>query len=290
MKPAPFTYHRPATVAEAGEMIVSSQGKVLAGGQSLIPIMSMRLAAPAALVDINHVRGLADIEVDADRVRIGALVRHSQLEHHEGAFAANPLLRRTLSQVAHPTIRNRGTTVGSLVHADPAGEMPAVLLLLGGTVDAASSARGHRTIGADEFFVGPLESALEADELAVSASFPHPRPGSGSSWRELARRHGDYALVGAGAVVTVDDGTVTSARLALISVAMTPVVVDVSGLLSNSPHERLDTADALEAVTAAISPEGDIHASADYRAHLARVLSDAVLREAAGEATSAAAA
>ena len=202
MKPAPFTYHRPATLDEAVETLAATDGKVLAGGQSLVPIMSMRLASPAALVDLNHIPGQDKIIVNDAGVSIGCLTRHRALELDPAAYAANPLLRRALQSVAHPTIRNRGTTVGSLVHADPAAEMPAVLSLLGGSVEALSSARGRRTIDAAEFFVGPLESALEPDEIAVRATFPHPPAGSGTAWLELARRHGDYAMVGVGALVT----------------------------------------------------------------------------------------
>lgn len=284
MKPAPFDYHRPGSLAEAVEILAATGGKVLAGGQSLVPIMSMRLAAPVALVDINRLPGLADIEVDDTQVRIGALVRHRQLELHEAAYAANPLLRRALSQVAHPTIRNRGTTVGSLVHADPAAEMPAVLTLLEGSVDVVGRSAGERTIAAADFFVGPLESALQADDVAVAATFPSPPVGSGSSWVELARRHGDYAMVGVGALVCLVDGVVTSARVSLISVGLTPVVVDVTQTCAGSPYDRVDWQDAQDAITSAIEPDGDIHASAEYRAQLARVLSARALSQALDDA------
>jgi aerobic carbon-monoxide dehydrogenase medium subunit len=279
VKPAPFDYVRAGSVEEAVEALASTGGKVLAGGQSLIPIMSMRLAAPTALIDINAVPGLAEIDVNADEIVVGALVRHRQLECHQRAYAANPLLRRAVSQVAHPTIRNRGTTVGSLVHADPAAEMPAALMLLGGSVEAAGPS-GRRTVPAAEFFVGPLESALAADEVAVRAAFPHPPAGTGASWVELARRHGDYALVGVGALVRLVDGMVASARVALISVGLTPVVVDVTAPCGGAAYDRVDWESALDVITAAIEPEGDIHATAEYRAHLARVLSARALHQA----------
>ncbi len=285
MKPAPFDYHRPASLDEAVDMLAATEGKVLAGGQSLVPIMSMRLAAPSALVDINHIAGLDNIEVGDEGVRIGALTRHSALEHDAASFAANPLLRRTVRHVAHPTIRNRGTTVGSLVHADPAAEMPAVLALLGGHIEAISKARGARRIEAADFFVGPLESALQPDEIAVAAYFPHPSTGSGSAWVELARRHGDYAIVGVGAVVEVDSArTITAASVALISVGFTPVVVDVSDACAETSYDNVSWDAALELVSAAIQPEADIHASAHYRAQLARVLTSRALSEAATEA------
>jgi aerobic carbon-monoxide dehydrogenase medium subunit len=264
---------------------------VLAGGQSLLPVLSMRLASPAQIVDVNHVDGLDAIEVDDTGVRIGALTRHRALERDPAAFAVNPLLRRTLAHVAHPTIRNRGTTVGSLVHADPAAEMPAVLTLLDGDVDVVSAGRGRRTVAAADFIVGPMECCMLPDEFAVSARFPSPPPGSGSAWREVSRRHGDYAIAGVGALVTLaDDDTVASARLALISVAVTPVVVDVSEPLAGQRADRLDTDAAAGLVDAAIEPESDIHASAEYRAHLARVLARRALAEAAADARQRAAA
>src|SRR5690606_31303808 len=174
--------------------------KVLAGGQSLIPVLAMRLAEPGHLVDINGVAGLDRIEVTDDGVRIGALVRHAELLAHAEASRVQPLIGQGLENVAHAPSRNRGTTVGSLAHADPSGEMTTVLALTGGSVTAVS-VRGEREIPAAEFFVGPLESCLEHDELAVSAFFPAAPAGSGSAFVEMARRHGDYALAGVGAVV-----------------------------------------------------------------------------------------
>jgi carbon-monoxide dehydrogenase medium subunit len=286
VKPAPFAYHRPASVDEAVAILAATAGKVLAGGQSLIPILSMRLASPADLVDINAIPGLDRIDVTDSVVRIGSLVRHRALELHEPAYVANPLLRRAVGNVAHATIRNRGTTVGSLVHADPAAEMPAVLALLGGTVEAARSGGSIRSIPAEDFFVGPLESCLAPDELAVSATFPHPVGRTGSSWLEVSRRSGDYALVGVGALVTVDDqNTVVAARVTLISVAGTPVVVDVGEAAVGAAADSVDWCGARDIVTAAVDPEPDIHASAEYRVQLARVLTSRALSQATAEAS-----
>jgi carbon-monoxide dehydrogenase medium subunit len=285
VKPAPFIYLRPGSVEEALEMLAEGDAKVLAGGQSLVPLLSMRLASPAKLVDINHVGGLAGIEVNETSVRIGALTRHRSLELHADAYDAIPLLRRTLIHVAHPTIRNRGTTVGSLVHADPAAEMPAVLCLLGGAVDVVSTASGLRTIPAQEFVVGPMECSVRSDELAVGASFPRPGPSAGSSWTELSRRHGDYAMVGCGALVTLaDDESIAAASVVLISVGLTPVLVDVSPALAGQPVDALNLTGAVDLVDDAIDPEADIHATADYRAHLARVLTGRALSDAATDA------
>ena len=273
MKPPPFTYHRPQTVEEAVETLAAlgGDGKVLAGGQSLVPLMSMRLAAPAHLVDINHLPGLDTVEVSSTHVRVGALARHSTVEKDADAYAAIPLLRQGLRNVAHPTIRNRGTTVGSIVHADPAAEMPAVLALLDGVVELRS-VEGTREVPAGEFFVGPMESAARPGELAVAATFRRPANGSGSAFVELARRSGDYAMCGVGAVVTTESGgALRSARVAFIGVGDGPVLVDVTEAVTGSGGGF--RGDALrELVDARIDPEGDIHATAEYRRHLAHVL------------------
>lgn len=270
MKPPPFTYHRPRDLDEALDTLAAlgEEGKVLAGGQSLVPLMSMRLAAPAHLVDINHVPGLGRIEVGADVVRVGALARHSEVARHDEAYDAVPLLRQALLQVAHPTIRNRGTSVGSLVHGDPAAEMPAVLRLLDGTV-TLRSVDGTREVDAESFFTGPMETALRPGELAVAASFRRPPAGGGTAFVEVARRQGDYAMCGVGAVVTREHGAVTGGRVALISVGAGPVLVDLTDAVD---ADTVDDDRARELVDAAIEPEDDIHASADYRRHLAHVL------------------
>lgn len=283
MKPAPFDYVRPADLDEALQALADGEAKVLAGGQSLVPIMSMRLACPTRIVDINRLPDLAGVSIESDCVLIGALVRHRVLERNDDAFKANPLLRRTLSHVAHPTIRNRGTTVGSLVHADPAAEMPAVFALLGGRLDAIS-VRGRRTISADDFFLGPLECALSADELAVSASFPDPGRGAGTAWVELARRHGDYAIVGVGALVQMQDSVVDSAKVALIGVDVSPVVLDLGEALPGREGGLDDWADAVDYIRSSVQPEGDIHATVEYRRHLTGVLARRALEAAQADA------
>lgn len=276
MKPAPFAYLRPSTLEEALEALAGEPGaKVLAGGQSLVPLLSMRLAAPSMLIDINALPDLGRISVDAAGVRIGALARHAEVLASAEAAASQPLLALALSHVAHPTIRNRGTTVGSLVHADAAAEMPMVLRLLEGSVDVAS-VRGRRTIGAAELFAGPLESTLAHDEIAVEAFFPALSSGGGVAFEEIARRHGDYALVGVAALVELDGDEVARARLGFVSVSDVPTVVDVSDHLH----------DPATAALAALDPAEDIHASADYRAHLATVLTTRVLAAAIDDARS----
>jgi carbon-monoxide dehydrogenase medium subunit len=281
VKPPAFTYHRPTTVEEAVRLLaeLGPDAKVLAGGQSLVPLMSMRLAAPGHLVDINHLPGLDTVEVTREHVRVEALARHSAVERDDAAHTAVPLLRQALRQVAHPTIRNRGTTVGSLVHADPAAEMPAVLAVLGGVVETRS-VHGAREIAAADLVVGPMQSSLRPDELAVAARFPRPPDGSGSAFVELARRHGDYALAGVAAVVATDPhGAVTTARAALLSVGPGPVLVDLTGAVTGSGG-GFDGGRLRELLDAAIEPEDDIHASAGYRRHLAHVLTERALRQA----------
>ncbi len=270
MKPAPFAFQRPATLEEALAALAGEPGaKVLAGGQSLVPLLSMRLAAPSMLIDINALPDLGSIVCDGAGVRIGALARHAQVLASTEAADVQPLLAMALSHVAHPTIRNRGTTVGSLVHADAAAEMPMVLRLLEGSVDVAS-VRGRRTVPAAELFAGPLESTLAHDEIAVEAFFPALRDGAGVAFQEIARRHGDYALVGVAAMVETEGGEVTRARLGYLSVSDVPVVVDVTDALDDPAGKAL----------ADLDPADDIHATAAYRAHLVKVLTPRVLADA----------
>jgi 2-furoyl-CoA dehydrogenase FAD binding subunit len=266
VKPAPFAYLRPGSLADAVAALAGEPGaKVLAGGQSLVPLLSMRLAAPSLLVDINGLPGLDAVAVDDSGVRIGALARHADVLASPDVRRVQPLVALALAHVAHATIRNRGTTVGSLVHADAAAEMPVVLALLGGSLDVEGPG-GRRTIPAAELYLGPLESSVRHDEIAVSAFFPALEPGAGVAFEEIARRHGDYALVGAAALVHDDE-----VKVGYLSVADVPTVVDLSGV----PEDRLG-----DAALAHLDPAEDIHASADYRAQLVRVLTDRVVRSA----------
>lgn len=286
MKPSPFDYNAPESLEEALSVLarVGGDGKVLAGGQSLLPILNMRLAAPAHIVDINRVAELAYVRVEPDAVHVGALARHADVERHEAAHGALPLLRQALQLVAHPVIRNRGTTVGSLAHADPSGEMTAVLALTGGSVTAARQG-ATREIAAADFFAGPLESSLEPGELAVSARFPRFPGRTGTAFVEVARRHGDYAVCGLAAAVTLDaSGAVESARAAYISMAPTPLVLDLTEAVTGRTPAAADWSAAGEVAGGQVEPEADIHASVDYRRHLARVLTARALAEAAGRA------
>ncbi|MDX1620725.1 MAG: xanthine dehydrogenase family protein subunit M [Nitriliruptorales bacterium] len=286
MKPPPFRYVAPEHTEEALAALgdVGDEAKVLAGGQSLIPLLNMRLAAPAVLVDINRVAGLDGIETTDDGVRVGATVRHSALEHDGDAVTRLPLLSQALRHVAHPVIRNRGTVVGSIAHADPAAELPAVLGVLGGSVEVRSTA-GERVVNAEDLYVGPLESSLEPTELITHARFPVPEGPWGSAFEELARRHGDYALAGVAALVTLDsDGMVATARASFTGVGPVPVVVGISAELEGQDPVALDTDEAVSTALQAIEPQSDIHATAEYRRHLSGVLLARALREAASAA------
>lgn len=285
MKPAPFSFVRPQGLQHALEALAADPGaKVLAGGQSLVPLLSMRLAAPSTLVDINALPDLDHVRVDDAGVHVGALARHADVLASADVRRVQPLVSLALSHVAHATIRNRGTTVGSIVHADAAAEMPMVLALLGGSVQVAS-ASGTRTIPAGELFAGPLESTLHHDEIALEATLPALAPGEGVGFEEIARRHGDYALVGVGAVVAVDGDAVVSARAGYLSVSDVPTVVDVTSALGDGISDE-SLAAAAELALGELDPADDLHATAAYRAHLVQVLTARVLRTAYDDARS----
>lgn len=291
VKPPPFGYAAPRSIDEALAVLaeLGDDGKVLAGGQSLIPLMSMRLTAPHTLVDINRIPELAGISTAEDgSVEVGAVVRHAELLADANAYAALPLLRRASSHVAHPAIRNRGTTCGSVVHADPAGEMTAILAITGGSVQIAAAGSAPRDVGAPDFFLGPLESCLEAGELAVSVRFGARAPRSGSAFLELARRRGDYAMCGVAVTVTLEDaGGVTAVRAAYLSVGPVPTVHDLTEAVRGQPGATADWAAAGELAASMVDPEADLHASAAYRRRLVAVLTERALPEAAAEALAA---
>ncbi|CAN5148842.1 xanthine dehydrogenase family protein subunit M [soil metagenome] len=287
MKPAAFTHHAPESVDDALGALAEAghDGKVLAGGQSLVPILNMRLAAPAHLIDINRLSSLATVHSDSAGVRVGATARQADVQADEGAYAVQPLLRRALRLVAHPAIRNRGTICGSLAHADPAGELTAVLSLTGGSVRLNELGSGERDVAAADFFLGPLESSLVSGELMTSAFFPAFEPGTGSAFVEVARRHGDYALCGVAAAVAVDPGgQITRARAAYLSVAPIPLVLDLTEAVGGQPAGSADWSAAADQATAQVEPEADIHATAAYRRRLVGVLTARAGADAARDA------
>ncbi|GAB4430680.1 MAG: xanthine dehydrogenase family protein subunit M [Anaerolineae bacterium] len=285
MKPPPFEYFAPTTTAEALALLsqYGYEAKPLAGGQSLIPTMNFRLAQPGVLIDLNPIAELAYIRPsDEGSLRIGAMTRQRQVERDPLVAEHAPLLRETMPYIAHPQIRNRGTFGGSLAHADPAAELPAVTTALDARFRARSQA-GERWIPAHEFFVSLFATALGPDELLVEVALPPLPPRTGWAFTEMARRHGDYALVGVAAVVTLDErDQCRAAKLVFLSVGDGPVEAQQAAqlLIGQTPSAEAIRAAAETAATNDITPNGDIHASAEFRRHLARVLVQRVLTQA----------
>ena len=284
MKPAPFAYHRPATLDEALTLLAEHGGeaKPLAGGQSLIPAMNFRLARPAVLVDLNRVAELGYVRAGRDGLQIGAMTRQRAVERSDAVRSAAPLLAEAMPFIAHPQIRNRGTVGGSLAHADPAAELPAVMLALEARFRARGP-QGERWIPAGEFFTGILETALGPDELLLEVAVPKSPARTGYAFAELARRRGDYALVGVAARVTLDRrGRCQAARITLFSVGDGPVLAAAAAAMLDgqepSPEAMRAAADA--AAQRDIDPPSDIHASAAYRRRLAAVLTRRALQRA----------
>ena len=282
MKPPRFEYHRAGSTDEVVALLAeyADDAKVLAGGQSLVPLLSLRLARPAHLVDINRVADLAAI-ANGNGLTVGALVRHRAIERSDVVRAANPLLAHAVRFIGHSAIRNRGTVGGSIAHADPAAELPAVLLVLDGEVDARS-ARGTRTVPASALFEGFLTTSLEPDELLMAVRVPAWTAGTGWSFQEFSRRSGDFAIVGVAATVRLDGkGSVSEARLAFSGVDQVPVRASAaeSMLAGATPSDDLWKS-AAHAAAAPLEPASDIHGSAAYRRQLAAVLAERALREA----------
>src|SRR3989442_8597866 len=289
MKPAPFNYFTPATLDEALALLAQhgADAKPLAGGQSLIPAMNFRLARPAALVDLNRIGELSYIRSERDGrggggVALGAMTRQRAVERSDLVARAAPLLAEAMPSIAHPQIRNRGTIGGSIAHADPSAELPAVMLALDARFRAKSSS-GERSIPAGQFFKGMLETALEPAELLVEIAVPPLPASSGTAFLEVARRHRDHALVGGAAIVTPDPrGRCKEARIGLLSVGGGPVLATEAGkgLSGQTPSAELFRAAGEAAATHDIDPPSDIHASAAYRRRLAAVLTRRALARA----------
>lgn len=263
----------------------ADDAKIIAGGQSLIPLLNMRLAEPSHLIDVNHLSDMAYIREANGGLAIGGLTRHREVERSALVRARCPLLAEAVTLIGHAAIRSRGTMGGTLAHADPAAELPAVLLALGGRVRAESRA-GNRSITADDLFVDQLMTSLTPEELLVEAWFPTAPERSGAAFVELSRRHGDYAIAGVAAQLTLDEqGAITGARLALMGVDATSVRAHAAEqlLLGERPNEGLFQA-AAERATAGIKPSADLHASAEYRRHIAGVLVERALETAAQRA------
>lgn len=280
MKFPPFSYHRPTSVPEAVALLAEhgADAKVLAGGQSLLPVMALRLGQPDHLVDIGRIESLCHIEVTASGLRIGAGVTHAEAEDSSTVATHAPLLASALPWIGHRAIRNRGTVCGSIAHADPAAELPAVALAADATL-VAVSVRGERRIPASGFFEGFLTTVLAADELLVAVEFPAMSPGTHSKVYELARRHGDYAMVGLAASLRIDGmGVVEAAALSYFAVGSTPVRVRVAeDALVGQPITAAAIASTASTVRTELDPPSDNHASANYRRHIAGVITERVL-------------
>lgn len=278
MKPAPFTYLVAHSLDEALALKAEhgDEARFLAGGQSLVPAMNFRLAQPAALIDLNGVSELDGIRANGS-LRIGALTRHRALEKAN----AHPLLHEIMPHVAHWPIRTRGTIGGNLAHADPASELPAAMVALGARMKAQSKA-GERWIEATDFFTGPLTTDLADDEMLTEIDVPLLPQRTGTCFMELARRQGDYAMMGVAAVVTVDgQGSCVAARLGYLSAGPTPMLVEDAGLVGTTLDDAAIAA-AAETAKVQLDPAGTVHACAAYQRHLAGVLTKRALTVARG--------
>ena len=286
MKAPRFAYARPASIAEALALLAEHKddARVLAGGQSLVPMLNFRVAAPKVLVDINRIAGLAGVKVTRNHIRIGALTRHVELERSTDIARHLPLIAAAMPHIAHPAVRNRGTFGGSCALADPAAELPACALALGATFVVAGR-KGERRVTAQEFFRGLYATALKAGELLVAAEFPLPKPAYACAFGELARRHGDYAMVGVAAHGSTQGQKFSDVRVALFGVGDRPVrAARLERALDGRPAAAKTIEDALAALDSDLDPRADLHASAATKRHLAKVLAGRVLKNMQGVA------
>jgi carbon-monoxide dehydrogenase medium subunit len=278
VKPAWFDYYAPRTLDEALRILgdAGSDGRVLAGGQSLVPMLNLRILSPEVIVDINRIEELNGLRVEADTLTVGALTRHADLLRNPEVRAGWPLLYEATTQVAHPAIRNRGTVCGSVSHNDPAAEHPGVLVTLGGTV-AIAGKDGRRELPAEQFFTGMLSNALEPGEMVVELRYPRPKRGTGAAFMEFARRLGDFAIAGAAATLSMRDGVCEQARLTVVGMGEGPFRAGaaeeaLAGRQLSNAQSKDAFAEAAAKVTAAVDPASDVHASSAYRRHLAGVM------------------
>jgi carbon-monoxide dehydrogenase medium subunit len=285
MKPASFEYARPDSLDDAIALLVAHDGeaKVIAGGQSLMPMMNFRLASPRMLVDIARIADLNRIVIASDGVRLGALVRWRDIERHPTLRTSHPLLAEAIDHVAHYQIRNRGTVGGSIAHADPAAEMPGVAVACDAEIIVVGSA-GQRTIAAADFFTGALTTALLPDEIIVEVRLPVWPAGRRAAFEEFSRRKGDFALAGVAAFYDLDgQGGVVNPHLAAIGVASSPVRLKAAeAALAGKPIDATAIQAASAVADDGLDISADIHAPADYRCALLKVLLERALHRAAG--------
>ena len=288
MKPPKFEYLRPTSIKEAVAALAAAgdDGKIIAGGQSLVPMMNFRLLSPSVLIDINRIPGMGEIEEQPDGgLRIGALTRHHALETSEIVKRLYPVLHAAMQHVAHLAIRNRGTIGGSITHADPAAELPMLMKLLDARITLMSS-KGTRIVEADDFFLGALTADVQENELVTEINLPPLPQGAGWSFEEVARRAGDFALAAVGVVLHVEQGKIVEARIGVMGVADTPMRInDAETILFNQVCDQATLAEVVQAVLSTIEPSSDLHGSAEYRSHLTEVLVRRALQTAWSRAT-----
>ena len=286
MKPAPFEHLVPTSVPEAVNMLgeYAPDARVLAGGQSLVPMMNFRLARPAVLVDLNRISDLFYIDDIGDYLAVGAMTREREIENSDLVRAACPLLHEATLNIGHLPIRSRGTIGGSLCNADPAAEYPATILALDATL-VAQSVRGEREIPAAKFFDSALTTTLEPDEILTEIRAPKVPPGSGAAFVEVSRRHGDFALAGVAAQITLDGDAVTNVRLAACGVGSGPVrLTDAEDAIRSDGLTDASLAAAEAAAVVQADPDSDVHATSGYRRKLAGVMTKRALQKAAERA------
>jgi aerobic carbon-monoxide dehydrogenase medium subunit len=287
VKPAPFEYFAPTSVEELVSLLEQhgDEAKLLAGGQSLIALLALRLATPSVVIDLNRVAGLDYLSEDGDAITVGALARHRAVEKRFESTDRCPMVSEAVGLIGHVAIRNRGTVVGSVIHADPAAEWPALALALEGECDVVGP-QGKRTIPAEELFVTYFTTTLSADEVATELRIKLPPARMGSAFTELSRRHGDFAIAGAGAVLGLDSlGRVDDARIVLIGVADTAMRIgQAEAVLVGREPSSEGLAEAAEVVGKSIDPAGDVHGSSEFRKHVTKVLTRRALETAAGRA------
>jgi 6-hydroxypseudooxynicotine dehydrogenase subunit alpha len=289
VKPAAFEYDEPTTVDETLDLLdkYGDDCKILAGGQSLVPMMNFRLAKPTRLIDINRVESLSRIDRDGDCLTIGALTRHATVEHSPEVAKISPLLTQAIEWVGHSQIRNRGTVGGSAAHADPAAELPAAFAALDAQFRARSR-RGERVLGWQDFFISTFITALRPDELLVAVDVPIQPSATGTAFVEFARRHGDFALGGAAVTLSLDQaGLCTHLSIALLAAGGTPVRRSAAEqlLLGDVPTEPA-IRDAARAAVEGLHPTSDLHGSSEYRVGLLSVMTERALTQAVQRARS----
>lgn len=282
MKPPPFQYQRPDTLDEVKSLLAEGGDdvKVLAGGQSLVPLLAFRMARPSLLVDIGDLADLDHAAVEDGILTLGALATHRQVERLPGLAERCPAVVEAVGEIGHVAIRNRGTVGGSIAHADPAAEWPLLALVLEAEFEAGSTG-GQRTIAAGDMFVSYMQTALRPDEVLTSLRLSLPPRDGALGFAEVSRRHGDFAMGGAAAMLVLEDGRVSEARVGVMAAALTPVrsAAAEQVLVGEEPTDEV-LREAAEAVDGAIDPLEDVHAPADYKRHLAKVTSRRALETA----------